>query len=157
MMNDNNLRDNIKDKLKKSMIDKNERCVATLRLILAAIKDRDIAARADDNQNGIDNDAILKLLQTMIKQRRESIVLYEKAKRQELVDQEKEEITIIESFLPEQMDDSQIEKAVHQSLKEINAANLRDMGKLMSYLHERYAGKMDFGKASAIAKQNLAS
>ena len=156
-MNDNNLRDNIKDKLKKSMIDKNERCVATLRLILAAIKDRDIAARADDNQNGIDNDAILKLLQTMIKQRRESIVLYEKAKRQELVDQEKEEITIIESFLPEQMDDSQIEKVVHQSLKEINAANLRDMGKLMSYLHEHYAGKMDFGKASAIAKQNLAS
>jgi uncharacterized protein YqeY len=123
---------------------------------LAAIKDRDIAARSKGNDDGIGNDDVLQLLQSMVKQRRESISMYEKGGRMELAEAEKEEIEIIQAFLPKQFDDAEIKEAVATVISEISAQGIRDMGKVMAALREKYAGQMDFGKASAIVKQTLA-
>ncbi|MEK9693729.1 MAG: GatB/YqeY domain-containing protein [Rhodospirillaceae bacterium] len=141
--------------LKEAMRAKNTVKTATLRLILAAIKDRDIAARTDGVFEGIAEDEVLKVLQTMVKQRRESIKMYEQGNRPELAAQEAQEIAIIQSFLPEQMDDQEIEAAVTAVIKEIEANSLKDMGTSMGLLRERYSGRMDFGKASAILKSVL--
>ena len=149
------LRDDVSAELKQAMRSKNTVKTATLRLILAAIKDRDIAARTDGVFEGIGEDEILKVLQTMVKQRRESIKMYEQGNRPELAAQEAQEIAIIQSFLPEQMDDQEIEAAVTAVIKEIEANSLKDMGTSMGLLRERYSGRMDFGKASAILKSLL--
>ena len=146
------LRDDVSAELKDAMRAKNTVKTATLRLILAAIKDRDIAARTDGVFEGIGEDEVLKVLQTMVKQRRESIKMYEQGNRPELAAQEAQEIAIIQSFLPEQMDDQEIEAAVTAVIKEIDANSLKDMGISMGLLRERYSGRMDFGKASAILK-----
>ena len=150
------LRDDIPIALKSALKSKDERAVSTLRLIMAALKDRDIAARGKGNTDGISEDEILQMLQTMVKQRRESIEMYEKGGRLELAEQEAEEITIIERFLPQQLDDAAIAKAVGEVIAETGAGGLKDMGAVMGALRERYAGQMDFGKASAIVKQQLA-
>ena len=149
------LRDDVSAELKEAMRAKNTVKTATLRLILAAIKDRDIAARTDGVFEGIGEDEVLKVLQTMVKQRRESIKMYEQGNRPELAAQEAQEIAIIQSFLPEQMDDQEIEAAVTAVIKEIEANSLKDMGTSMGLLRERYSGRMDFGKASAILKSLL--
>ena len=149
------LRDDVSTELKQAMRSKNTVKMATLRLILAAIKDRDIAARTDGVFEGIGEDEVLKVLQTMVKQRRESIKMYEQGNRPELAAQEAQEIAIIQSFLPEQMDDQEIEAAVTAVIKEIEANSLKDMGTSMGLLRERYSGRMDFGKASAILKSVL--
>ncbi len=149
------LRDDVSAELKEAMRAKNTVKTATLRLILAAIKDRDIAARTDGVFEGIGEDEVLKVLQTMVKQRRESIKMYEQGNRPELAAQEAQEIAIIQSFLPEQMDDQEIEAAVTAVIKEIEANSLKDMGTSMGLLRERYSGRMDFGKASAILKSVL--
>ena len=149
------LRDDVSAELKEAMRAKNTVKTATLRLILAAIKDRDIAARTDGVFEGIGEDEVLKVLQTMVKQRRESIKMYEQGNRPELAAQEAQEIAIIQSFLPEQMDDQEIEAAVTAVIKEIEAKSLKDMGTSMGLLRERYSGRMDFGKASAILKSVL--
>ena len=149
------LRDDVSAELKNAMRSKNTVKTATLRLILAAIKDRDIAARTDGVFEGIGEDEILKVLQTMIKQRRESIKMYERGNRPELAAQEAQEITIIQCFLPEQMNDQEIEAAVKKVVEEIEASSLKDMGTSMGMLRERYSGRMDFGKASAILKSAL--
>ncbi|MEK9931543.1 MAG: GatB/YqeY domain-containing protein [Rhodospirillaceae bacterium] len=149
------LRDDVSAELKDAMRAKNTVKTATLRLILAAIKDRDIAARTDGVFEGIGEDEVLKVLQTMVKQRRESIKMYEQGNRPELAAQEAQEIAIIQSFLPEQMDDQEIEAAVTAVIKEIEANSLKDMGTSMGLLRERYSGRMDFGKASAILKSVL--
>ena len=149
------LRDDVSAELKDAMRAKNTVKTATLRLILAAIKDRDIAARTDGVFEGIAEDEVLKVLQTMVKQRRESIKMYEQGNRPELAAQEAQEIAIIQSFLPEQMDDQEIEAAVTAVIKEIEANSLKDMGTSMGLLRERYSGRMDFGKASAILKSLL--
>ncbi|MGA0345569.1 MAG: GatB/YqeY domain-containing protein [Alphaproteobacteria bacterium] len=149
------LRDDVSAELKEAMRAKNTVKTATLRLILAAIKDRDIAARTDGVFEGIGEEEVLKVLQTMVKQRRESIKMYEQGNRPELAAQEAQEITIIQSFLPEQMDDQEIEAAVTAVIKEIEANSLKDMGTSMGLLRERYSGRMDFGKASAILKSVL--
>jgi uncharacterized protein YqeY len=149
------LRDDVSAELKDAMRAKNTVKTATLRLILAAIKDRDIAARTDGVFEGIGEDEVLKVLQTMVKQRRESIKMYEQGNRPELAAQEAQEIAIIQSFLPEQMDDQEIEAAVTAVIKEIEANSLKDMGTSMGLLRERYSGRMDFGKASAILKSLL--
>lgn len=160
-LQENGLRAHIKSTLNNAMLEKKERCVATLRLILAAIKDRDIATRDltnNDGQNdGIGDDAIIDLLQTLVKQRRESIEMYEKGNRQELADIEQEEIDIIQKFLPKQMNDDEIEQAVSGVIADINAQNLRDMGKIMANLREHYNGVMDFAKASGFAKEKLSA
>ncbi|MCK5622351.1 MAG: GatB/YqeY domain-containing protein [Alphaproteobacteria bacterium] len=149
------LRESLKDELKKSMLAKEQRATATLRLILAALKDRDIAGRSKGQTDGIGEDEILSMLQTMIKQRRESIEMYNKGGREELAKQEEEEIGIIERFLPAQMDDAAIEAAIDKAIESIGASGLKEMGKVMAALRDNYAGQMDFAKAGAIAKKLL--
>ena len=149
------LRTEIKDAYKTAMKAKETLAVSTLRLILAALKDRDIAARSKGNMDGIAEDEILTLLQSMIKQRRDSIEAYEKGGRMELAQQEAGEIAVIERFLPAQMSDDEIDEAVGELVSELEATSLKDMGKGMSAMKERFAGKMDFGKASAVVKARL--
>ena len=151
------LRDDISQALKASMKEKKPRATSTLRLILAAIKDRDIAARTDGNADGIGDDEVMKVLQTMIKQRNDSIAMYQQGNRPELAEQEAEEIEIIRRFLPRQMTDEEIAEAVDAVIAETGAAGIKDMGRTMGTLREQYAGRMDFGKASALLKQKLAA
>lgn len=150
------LREELNESLKQATKSKDACAVATIRLILAALKDRDIAARSKGNDDGIGDDEILSLLQTMIKQRRESSDLYEKGNRPELAERELKEIEIIQFFMPEQMGDDDIAAAVAQVIEELGASGLKEMGGVMAALRERYAGQMDFAKASAVAKANLA-
>jgi len=129
--------------------------VATLRLILAALKDKEIAARSKSDATEIGDGEIESMLQTMVKQRRESIEMYVKGDRQELADKEAEEITVIEQFLPNQLSDGDVEKAVAAVVADLGAQSLKDMGRVMGTLRERHAGQMDFGKAGSIAKKAL--
>ncbi len=149
------LRNAIPEALKAALKEQEQRAVSTVRLIMAALKDRDIAARGKGNTEGISDDEILEMLQTMVKQRRESIEMYEQGGRLELAEGEREEITIIERFLPQQLDDAEIGAAVDQVIADIEAGNLKDIGKVMSALRDRYAGQMDFGKASSLVKAKL--
>lgn len=150
------LRARIDDALKTAMKSKETQKVGTIRLIMAALKDRDIAARSKGNQEGISDDYILSMLQSMIKQRRESVEMYEKGGRAELAQQEAAEIGIIETFLPEQMDEAAMNNAISDAINEAKATSLKDMGKVMGLLKEKFAGQMDFSKASGIVKTKLA-
>ena len=149
------LRTRLNEALKEAMKAREQQAVATLRLILAALKDRDIAARGKGNLEGIEEDEILGMLQSMIKQRRESITLYEKGGRLELAQQEEEEINVIQRFLPAQLGKAEMTAAIDEIIRESKAATLKDMGRTMATLKERFAGRMDFGKASAIVKERL--
>lgn len=149
------LRTRITESLKTAMKAKDEVAVASTRLIQAALKDRDIAARSKGNMNGISDEEILSMLQSMIKQRRESIEMYEKGGRPELAEREAKEIDIIEGFLPEQMDDQAVDAAIAQVMRELEASSMKDMGRVMAVLKERHAGSMDFTKASALVKAKL--
>lgn len=149
------LRARLNESLKASLKAKEERAVATLRLILAALKDRDIAGRTKGFPDGIPDDEILQMLGSMIKQRRESISLYEQGGRLELAEREREEIVIIETFLPKQMADDEVAKAVAACIADLGAAGLKDMGRVMAALRETYAGQMDFAKASLLVKSHL--
>lgn len=149
------LREQLGDALKESMRGQDKRRTSTLRLILAAIKDRDIAGRENGSRDLVGDDDITQLLQKMVRQRRESIESFEKGGRMELADQEREEIAVIEGFLPRQMGEAEIAAAVDGIVAELGAAGLKDMGRVMAALRERYPGTMDFGKASGFAKQRL--
>ena len=149
------LRTRLKDALTSAMKAKDDITVATLRLILAALKDRDIAARSKGNFSGIDDSATLEMLQSMIRQRQESIVLYRTAGRDDLVERESREIEIISEFLPAQLDEEEMLAAIRETISEIGATNLKDMGRTMGMLKERFAGQMDFARASAIVKEQL--
>lgn len=149
------LRQRLNDALKTAMLGRDTRTVSTVRLILAALKDRDIAARTRGLTDGVPEEEILQMLQSMMKQRRESIALYEQGGRLELAQQEAEEITIIERFLPAQLSEEEVVEAVRAVISEIGAQGLKDMGRTMAALKERYAGRVDFTKASAIVKQQL--
>jgi uncharacterized protein len=149
------LRPQINDALKSAMKDKDGRATSTLRLILAALKDRDIAARPKGNTDGLNDEEIMGLLQSMIKQRRESISMYEKGGRMELAQQEAEEISIIERFLPTQMSGDELDEAVSAVISEVGAQSIKDMGKVMGALKQKYAGQMDFSKAGASVKERL--
>jgi uncharacterized protein YqeY len=129
--------------------------VSTLRLITAAIKDRDIAARTSDNSDGVSEDEILEILAKMVKQRQEAAHTYEEAGRLELAEQERSEIVVIEEFLPRQLDEAEMLAAVEAAIEGQGAASLKDMGKVMGALKGQYAGQMDFGKAGALVKQKL--
>jgi len=150
------LRERLQKALKEATLAKDTCATATVRLILAALKDRDIAARGKDGSTEIGDDEILGLLQTMVKQRRESIEMYVKGGRQDLADREADEIDVIRRFMPEQMGDSAIAEAVDSVIGELGAGSLKEMGKVMAALRERYAGRMDFAKASAAVKAKLA-
>ena len=149
------LRDDVSEALKVAMKAKDQRATSTLRMILAAIKDRDIAARGQGNTGGIGDADVVRVMQAMIKQRQESIELYKKGARQDLVDQETQEIAIIQRFLPEQMTAAEMEKAVADAARELGAAGLKDMGRTMAHLREKYGGRMDFAQAGAQLKKLL--
>lgn len=149
------LRDRIVEAQKTAMKAKDTAALAAVRLIQAALKDRDIAARSSGNQDGISDDDILSMLQSMIKQRRDSIDMYEKGGRPELAEKEAKEIEVIESFLPEQMDDAAVAEAIDAVIKELGAESMKDMGRVMATLKERHAGEMDFAKASGAVKSKL--
>ena len=149
------MRDILDKSLKDAMRARDKQKISTIRLINAAIKDRDIAIRSEDNLEGVSDEEILSILSKMIKQRKESAKQYEEGGRLELAQQELEEIEIIENFLPRQLDLNEIEQIVKKIILEINANSLRDMGKVMSLLKENYSGKMDFGKAGVVAKELL--
>lgn len=150
------LRARLSEALKTAMRDRDQTAVSTVRLILAALKDRDIAARGKGNSEGIGEPEILQLLQSMVKQRRESIELYAKGGRQDLVDQETREIGVIERFMPQQMDEAAMSAAIAAVAAEAGATGIKDMGRVMTLLRERYAGQMDFARASQLVKQALA-
>jgi uncharacterized protein YqeY len=149
------LRARFNEQLKTAMKEKNARTLSTVRLILAKLKERDIDARGKGNAEGIAEAEIQQMLQGMVKQRRESIELYEKGGRQELAQQERDEIAVIESFLPQQMGDPEIEAAIRAAIAETGAASAKDMGRVMALLRERHAGQMDMSKASGAAKKLL--
>ena len=149
------LRERISADLKTAMRAKDARTVSTLRLILAALKDRDIAARGGGDDGVISDADILKMMQTMVRQRRDSIELYEKGGRLELAEREAEEIAVIERYLPAQLDEAAMREAITATLADVGASSLKDMGKVMSALRDRHAGQMDFGKAGAIVKEQL--
>ncbi|MEO5337767.1 MAG: GatB/YqeY domain-containing protein [Magnetospirillum sp. WYHS-4] len=149
------LRQRLSEALKEAMKAKNDRGVSTVRLILAALKDRDIAARGRGNSGGIPEDEILQMLQSMVKQRRESIALYEQGNRPDLVKNEAEEIAVIEGFMPQQMGEAEMAAAIDALVAELEAKSLKDMGRTMAALKERFAGRMDFAKASGTIKQRL--
>jgi uncharacterized protein YqeY len=149
------LREAFGERLKQAMRAKDVRTLSTVRLILAGLKERDVAARGSGNHEGIPDPEILRLLQGMIKQRRESIALYRQGNRPELAQQEEEEITIIESFLPQQMSEAETAAAVKAAIAETGAAGVKDMGRVMAALRERHAGVIDLARAGAIVKQLL--
>jgi len=145
------MRDKIMQAMKVAMKKGEKRRVSTLRLISAAIKDRDIAARGNGKER-VSEDDILEILTKMIKQRKESVKMYEEGGRPELADQEREETEIIREFLPKQLSDEEVAKICADVVAEVGGSSLRDMGKCMAVLKERYPGRMDFGKASGIVK-----
>jgi uncharacterized protein YqeY len=150
------LRDKLNDALKEAMRARDMAAVGTIRLILAKLKEVDIAQRTEANREGVPDDKILSMLQGMIKQRNESIVLYEKGNRADLADKEKAEIGVIERFLPQQMDEAAVEAAVKEAVASAGAKSIKDMGGVMAALKAKYAGQMDFAKASAMVKKTLA-
>ena len=149
------LRDDINSALRDAMKSADKRRVSTLRLINAAIKDRDIEARGQ-GKPALSDDDVLALMQKMIKQRQESLDIYEKAGRTDLVTQEREEIEIIAAYLPRQMSDDEARAAIAAAISETGAAGMKDMGKVMGLLRQRHAGKLDIAKASPIVKAMLA-
>ena len=150
------LRDKLSEAMKDAMRARDTAALGTIRLILAKLKDVDIAARTEASREGVADDKILSMLQGMIKQRNESIVLYEKGARQDLADKEKAEIAVIERFLPKQMDEAAVEAAVKDAIASSGAKSIKDMGGVMAALKAKFAGQMDFAKASATVKKVLA-
>src|SRR5690242_7945559 len=149
------LRDKLNDALKDAMRARDMGAVGAIRLILAKLKEVDIAARTEENREGVADDKILSMMQGMIKQRNESIQLYEKGNRQDLADNEKAEIAVIERFLRQQRDDSAVQAAVKDAIASSGAKSIKDMGGVMAALKAKYAGQMDFAKASAVVKKTL--
>ncbi len=146
------LRETLNDQMKTAMKAADKRRVATLRLVLAALKDRDIANRTEDSRDLLGDDEILSLMAKMIKQREESAETYDKGNRPELAAGEREEIVIIREFMPKQMDEAEAKAAAQKVIAEVGAASMKDMGKVMAALKERFAGQMDFAKASGLVK-----
>ena len=149
------LRDKLTEAMKEAMRARDQAALGTIRLILAKLKDTDIASRTEASREGVADDKILSMLQGMIKQRNELIVLYEKGNRADLADKEKAEIVVIERFLPQQMDEAAVEAAVKEAVASSGAKSIKDMGGVMAALKAKYAGQMDFAKASAAVKKTL--
>ncbi|MGZ5932592.1 MAG: GatB/YqeY domain-containing protein [Rhizomicrobium sp.] len=149
------LREQINDSLKEAMKAKDQKRVGTLRLINAALKDRDIAARTETSRELLGDDEILSLLAKMIKQREDSIQAYEAGNRPELAAAERDEIAVIRGFMPRQMSPEEAKAAISKVIADVGAASIKDMGKVMAALKERFAGQMDFGKASGAVKEAL--
>ena len=149
------LRQELNDALKTAMKAKEERAVSTLRMVLAGLKDKDIAARGKGVTTGIADDEIRQMMQNMIRQRRDSIALYEKGGRAELVKQESDEIAVIERFLPKQMGPAEVEAAAKAVIAELGAKDIKDMGKVMAAMKQRFAGQMDLSQVGSSVKKLL--
>jgi uncharacterized protein YqeY len=148
------LRTRLSEALKDALKSKKDRVVHTVRLVLAALKDKDIAARPK-GITAIPDEEILQMMTGMVKQRRESIDMFEKGNRPELAKGEQEEIDIIQSFMPKQMGETEVTAVVKAAIAEVGATSVKDMGKVMAVLKEKYAGQMDFSRASATVKASL--
>ena len=149
------LRARIQDATKEAMRDRDQLRLSTLRLIGAAIKDREIAIRGEPGQAALAEDDIVALLSRMVKQRQESARAYEEGGRLELAERETQEIGIIQEFLPRQLDQAEVAAAIDSVIAELGATGVRDMGRVMGALRERHAGQMDFGAAGALVKSRL--
>jgi hypothetical protein len=149
----NMLRDDINKALTEAQKAKNERTVSTLRMVNSTLKNADIEARTTGKPLG--DAEVLSILQKMIKQRQESVEMYKKGDRPELVKQEEEEIAIIQAYLPKQLSDAEVAAAIDAAIAETGAAGMKDMGKVVGLLRGKYAGQMDFGKASGMVKAKL--
>ena len=155
-MTDTPLRERVANDLKTAMKARDDKLkVATLRLIVAALKDRDIAARANDRCCGLSDDEVTQVLTKMVKQRQDAAATYEEAGRIELAEQERQEQAIIEGYLPRQMSPGEIDAAVDAVVADIGAEGLKDMGRCMGALKQRYQGAMDFGRANKAVKARL--
>ncbi|MEM9032786.1 MAG: GatB/YqeY domain-containing protein [Pseudomonadota bacterium] len=149
------LKTRVADALKEAMKAKDARRLSTLRLINAAIKDRDIALRGEGRDDGVDDADVLQILGKMVKQRIESARAYEEGGRLELAEGERAEISVIEKFLPKQLSEDEIGAAIDKVLKSTGAASIRDMGKVMGALKASYTGQMDFGRVGGLVKERL--
>lgn len=149
-------RTELNNALKEAMKAKDEITVATVRLINAGIKDRDINARSSGNTDGIGDGEILSMMQSMIKQRQESAETYKGANRMDLYDREIGEVAVIQKFMPQQMSDAEVDTAISGLITELNVTDIKEMGKVMAELKTRYAGKLDMTKASGAIKKRLA-
>jgi uncharacterized protein YqeY len=151
------LRDDINDALKAAMKAGDKRKVSTLRLVGAAIKDRDIQGRTAGRDAGVGDTQVIEVLAKMVKQRQESLEIYEKAGRADLAGQEREEIAIIQGFMPKQLTDEEVRSVIAAVIKDVGATSVKDMGKVMAALKARYSGQIDFAKAGAIVKSIIGS
>ena len=149
------LRERFTDDLKTAMKGGDKQRLATIRLIQAALKDRDIEARGLGKEP-LSDDEILAVLQKMVKQRQESIAIYDKNDRPELADVERGEVAVIEGYMPRQMGEDEVKAAIEKAITETGAASMKDMGKVVAALRAEHAGRMDFGKASGLVKARLA-
>ena len=151
------IREDIKNNLKEAMIKKNVDLISALRLVIASIKDRDIIAKGKGNDSGINDEEIISLLQTMIKQRKSSIDMYLEGKREDLAKKEQNEIEIISKFLPKQLSKEEINNIIDMTIKLCEASSMKDMGKVINLLKKKHNGEMNFGDVSKIVKSKLTS
>ena len=151
------IREDIKNNLKEAMIKKNVDLISALRLVIASIKDRDIIAKGKGNDSGINDEEIISLLQTMIKQRKSSIDMYLEGKREDLAKKEQNEIEIISKFLPKQLSKEEINDIIDMTIKSCEACSMKDMGKVINLLKKKHNGEMNFGDVSKIVKSKLTS
>jgi len=149
------LRDALGTALKEAMKAGDQLRLSTVRMVLAALKERDIDARGKGNPNGIDEGEIQRMMQGLVKQRREAIELYQRGNRPELAQKEQEEIVVIESFLPKQLSDAEAEAAIKSVIAATGAQSVKDMGRVMAALKEKYAGQLDLSKAGGMVRKLL--
>ena len=149
------IREDVKYNLKEAMIKKDVNLISALRLVLASIKDKDIIAKGNGNDSGINDEEIVSLIQTMIKQRKSSIEMYLKGKRGDLAKKEENEIEIISQFLPKQLNQEEINNIVDITIKSCSASSMKDMGKIIKLIRDKYNGNLDFGIVSEIIKSKL--
>ena len=146
------LREKINEQFNAALKSKNKTLISTLRLILAAIKERDIASRTAEKKEDVKDPEIIKVLRKMKKQRQDSVVLYNKGERQELLEAEEEEIKIIDTFLPKQLNEEETKKICKEVIESLGVSNIKDMGKIMGSLKQKYSDSIDFSKANVIVK-----
>ncbi|MDC3140731.1 GatB/YqeY domain-containing protein [Alphaproteobacteria bacterium] len=151
------IREEIKNNLKEAMIKKNVDLISALRLVIASIKDKDIIAKGKGNDSGINDEEIISLLQTMIKQRKSSIDMYLEGKREDLAKKEQNEIEIISKFLPKQLSKEEINNIIDMTIKSCEASSMKDMGKVINLLKNKHNGEMNLGDVSKIVKSKLTS
>ncbi len=151
------LRTRLNTSIKQAMRDKDSARLSTLRLINAAIKDRDIAARGDGNEDGVGDDEVLGILGKMVKQRKDTAKTYEEGGRLDLAERELSEIDVIEEFLPRKLSDEEVAAAVDAAVTETGASSIRDMGRVMGALKSKYTGQMDFGAVGGMVKDRLSA